>query len=295
MAIGKVINKTQVYFGPNTIYPSNNSYVGPNDTVTILWAEGSWYYIEYPAGSKRKRMYIRSNAVSSISGLISTYSINKQSRYCSRSLTTFTGPSNTIYTSAGSLEGGEEVKYLYSRKENNYALIEYSIGNGKKKRAWVDSMNLTIAPPILILGKRPANMYLNSQSYKSSNMYYNAKLEGQCTWFCWGRAHEKTGNSLTFRGPNNGGQWYDNINTTPTVIKRAPNLGPVSNCICSCSSTSRYGHVIFVESVIGNIVYYTEANTNGDNRVSKDDGIVKSCSSKIFPRNRKAYGYIVLK
>lgn len=51
---GKVVSQTPVYFGPNTsTYPSNNSYAGPNDTVTVFWKENSFYYIEYPAGSKR--------------------------------------------------------------------------------------------------------------------------------------------------------------------------------------------------------------------------------------------------
>ena len=50
---GKVVSQTPVYFGPNTsTYPSNNSYAGPNDTVTVFWKENSFYYIEYPAGSK---------------------------------------------------------------------------------------------------------------------------------------------------------------------------------------------------------------------------------------------------
>ena len=32
MATGLVVNKTQVYFGPNTTqYPSDNSYAGPNE------------------------------------------------------------------------------------------------------------------------------------------------------------------------------------------------------------------------------------------------------------------------
>ena len=66
---GKVVSQTPVYFGPNTsTYPSNNSYAGPNDTVTVFWKENSFYYIEYPAGSKKKRMYIRAAAVSAISG-----------------------------------------------------------------------------------------------------------------------------------------------------------------------------------------------------------------------------------
>ncbi|QUH28202.1 M23 family metallopeptidase [Vallitalea guaymasensis] len=146
MATGKVISKTAVYYGPSTSYPSDNSYAGPNDSVTILWSEGSWYYIEYPAGSKRKRMYIRKSAVSQVSGSVSTYYVNKQTRYCNHGTDTYCGPSSSRYVNAGSISKGEKVYYLYSKKENNYALIEYNVSGGKRKRAWVDSMKLCISP-----------------------------------------------------------------------------------------------------------------------------------------------------
>jgi len=30
----------------NSLYPSESSSVGPNETVTIVWQEGNWYYVE---------------------------------------------------------------------------------------------------------------------------------------------------------------------------------------------------------------------------------------------------------
>ena len=82
---GKVVSQTPVYFGPNTsTYPSNNSYAGPNDTVTVFWKENSFYYIEYPAGSKKKRMYIRAAAVSAISGTVSDFVPSLATRYVQR-------------------------------------------------------------------------------------------------------------------------------------------------------------------------------------------------------------------
>lgn len=297
MATGKVINQTPVYYGPSTSYPSEKSYAGPNDTVTILWAEGSWYYIEYPAGTKRKRMYINSYAVSQKSGSISTYVPNLQVRYCLASTKTYCGPSTTIYPSAGSISKGEEVHFLYYKKENNYALIEYSISGNKRKRAWVDSMKLTTQKPLPgpVVGQRPSDMNINSSSYMSNtNMYYRADLVGQCTWFCWGRAHEKKGKALSFHGGNNGRQWYANINTY-NVTKRPAYLGPITDSICSISyGDTKPGHVVFVELVEGNTVYYTEANYPRDDRLSSDDGIVKSCSKSQFPVSGTVMGYIVL-
>lgn len=44
MSTGYVANLTSVYYGPDIVnYPSGNSSVGPNETVDILWREGSWY------------------------------------------------------------------------------------------------------------------------------------------------------------------------------------------------------------------------------------------------------------
>lgn len=135
---GKVVSQTPVYFGPNTsTYPSNNSYAGPNDTVTVFWKENSFYYIEYPAGSKKKRMYIRAAAVSAISGTVTDFVPSLATRYVQRrDVRTYAGPSDSSYPEAGSVDYGEAVSFL-DQKENGYAFIEYSISGGMKKRAWV--------------------------------------------------------------------------------------------------------------------------------------------------------------
>lgn len=147
MATGLVVNKTQVYFGPNTTqYPSDNSYAGPNDTVTILWKEGSWYYIEYPAGTNRKRMYITASAVSNISGSVSNYTANLQTRYIHIADKTYWGP-GTVYPQAGSVSYGETVSYVSPKREGDYVLIEYAVSGGKKKRAYIHGNSLGTSAP----------------------------------------------------------------------------------------------------------------------------------------------------
>ena len=146
MATGLVVNKTTVYFGPSsTLYPSESSSAGPNDAVTILWKEGSWYYIDYPAGTKRKRMYIPTTAVTNISGTVTNYTANLQVRYVNTAGSTYWGP-GTTYSSAGSVSLGESVQYLYPQRENDYVLIEYSVSGGQKKRAWIYGNFLSTAP-----------------------------------------------------------------------------------------------------------------------------------------------------
>ena len=139
-------------------------------------------------------------------------------------------------------------------------------------------------------------MNINGADYYSSNWYdtSNSSLEGECTWFCWGRAQEKCGKYIKFTGGNDGGEWFDNCNYELSHVgQRAASLGPVTNSICSCSSRNGVetgsGHVIFVELVSGDTVYYTEANVGGT------DGVVKSCTTANFPPDgRLVYGYLVM-
>lgn len=145
MATGYVSAQTTVYYGPSsTTYPSSGSYAGPAETVDILWKEGNWYYIEYQSGSYRKRMYIPTSAVSQVSGTVSTYTANLTAKYVGKGGTTYNGPSSSTYASAGSVENYEAVSFLSDKRENGYALIEYNIGGGQKKRAWFPYAELGI-------------------------------------------------------------------------------------------------------------------------------------------------------
>lgn len=167
----------------------------------------------------------------------------------------------------------EMVEYV-GQKINGYAFIEYSIdGSNKKKREYFWANNLSVAYPCdssgnLVIGQRPGDMNLNSASYRSgTNMYY-PNYVGQCTWLCWGRAHERKVERLIFNGHNSGGQCYANINVSYSgVNKRSASLGPVINSICSCSGPNSHGHVILVELVDGNDIYYTWANIGGTDGV----------------------------
>lgn len=112
---------------------------------------------------------------------------------------------------------------------------------------------------------------------------------GQCTWYCYGRAKEKTGVALSVRG--NGGQWYGNVTTGSRVSKKDASYGAVSNSIAVFSGPSSAGHVVFVEEVDSYNVYYTEANVGGT------DGIVKFTSKDNFQKKygSSLTGYIVIR
>lgn len=283
-----------VYYGPSSSSYSSVGSVSANESVDFFWVEGSWCYIRYAvSGSSNKKCgYVPDTTVnhSGESPLISNDN-NDGTRYVRSGGKTYTGPGSSGYVEAGSVDAGEAVTYT-GYKYNNYALIEYNVGTtGTKKRAWYSANDMTLTPPPvtnLVVGQRPSDMDLSSSHYTTDNIYYN-EYSGECTWFCWGRAHEKCGKYIQFFGSNNGGEWYDNCNYSASGTTKIPaSQGPVTNSICSCSGSTSSGHVIFVELVDGNTVYYTEAH------VDDVDGVVKSCSKANFPPNRTAYGYIGL-
>lgn len=224
MATGFVKKKTRVYFGPDkTLYPSENSYAGPNDAVVIFWREGDWYYIEYPTSASPKRMYIPKSAVSNINGKITNYDIQKQTRYVNLSGPTYWGP-ESIYPFAGSVALGEKVQYLFPQRENDYVLIEYMVDNHQKKRAWIHGNNLAMAPIqdgeiIYKIIKDPLNKNENYTGANHVDYAVNmgtpvyAMCDGIFTFgYYWGKVKENSPNSYISLGrgyrliPDNGWQ-----------------------------------------------------------------------------------------
>lgn len=142
MATGRAIKKITVYFGPGeTVYPSQGSYVGPNETVTILWKEGNWYYIEYRVGStsRLKRMYIPAAALSKISGNVTEKTLWGKAK-TSTTATTYTGP-GTNYSVAGWV--GPETVLCFNEMSRGFTFIEYNVSGGLKKRGYIPSGKLS--------------------------------------------------------------------------------------------------------------------------------------------------------
>ncbi|MCB8818084.1 hypothetical protein [Desulfosporosinus shakirovi] len=139
MATGKAVNQTSVYYGPSSsLYPSESSSVGPNETVTIVWQEGSWYYIEYFVGTTttKKRMYIPTSPLSSISGSVTSRGLSGTTETSSPA-TTYAGP-GPGYPVAGSV--GTEQVTAYNETAGNYTFIQCDISGGQKKRAYIKTI-----------------------------------------------------------------------------------------------------------------------------------------------------------
>jgi hypothetical protein len=131
-----------VYYGPSTAtYPSLGS-VSASETVTALWYEGSFVFIEYSVTgtSQKKRGYVGSTTVT-VTESISTKTVTLTSKTVSSGTTTYTGPNNSTYASSGSVSTGETVYAILT--DGTFTFIEYNItGSSQKKRAYVTSSTL---------------------------------------------------------------------------------------------------------------------------------------------------------
>jgi surface antigen len=87
----------------------------------------------------------------------------------------------------------------------------------------------------------------------------NSFSYGECTWYCWGRAKEKYGHVITFSKDTGreGGNWYNLVNN---FTKHEPTWTPVPDCIASFSDSGS-GHVVYIETVKGSNIYFTEAHS----------------------------------
>ena len=133
------------------------------------------------------------------------------------------------------------------------------------------------------LGKRLANF--DSKYYKPP---INTASRGQCVWYTQGRAYEKKGVFIGAKG--NGKDVYENCKKDGFEVSKYPK----SNSI-ACFGGGIYGHVKFVEYVIADTVYYTEANLNADNQLSADDGVLKKMSLNEWMKQPYLQGHVVVK
>lgn len=119
------------------------------------------------------------------------------------------------------------------------------------------------------VGKRVAN----------TATYNNGAAKGQCVWYVRGRANEKLGKTVGSLG-NANEMWY-NAKSDSKLSATTENIKPniiVSYNKGTSSGGQKYGHVIYIEDVVGDTVYYTEGGSgyykNGT------DGVVKTASKQ---------------
>lgn len=260
------VRKVTCYLTPGG---TAKGWIDPGDYVIVTQIRGDgWAYGSYPVKNGRTSRWFKANDL-----IFDVNLFANMDRY---------SPQNKVYvykdanrtTGVGSVWGNEAIT-LISGYGKSIQII-YKI-NGGYKMGWIHSDNCltyeqafkkpipvpiggdTINPALRWdsqIGKQLANT--NSAAYNSQNPFA-PRYVGQCTWYAWGRMKEVTGKSITFRV------------SSGRHAKNWPNV--VNNCSVDNNLTSKcvavrftggggYGHVVFVEYVNGDNVYYSEDNVN---------------------------------
>lgn len=110
----------------------------------------------------------------------------------------------------------------------------------------------------------------------NTSNYNNNAAPGQCVWYVRGRAVEKTGKDTGAIG--NGNEMALNCNEEAKLAPSMDNLKEdviLSYRYGTSSAGQKYGHVIYIEGVNGDTVYYTECKSGG-----KAAGTVKSATKE---------------
>ena len=132
--------------------------------------------------------------------------------------------------------------------------------------------------------------------YQSGTFTKFINYVGQCTWYVFGRAQEKLGVTLAFSQPygNNAKTWYDRINNEGIEKGDMPRANSIA-VFAPKEGRSGYGHVVFVEYIEGNYIYYSESNFGSSANGQFDfntDGVLKRDTVTNF-ENRSAVNEIV--
>ena len=103
----------------------------------------------------------------------------------------------------------------------------------------------------------------DSSAYTDKGVNQWASYNGECTWYCGGRAYEKTSTILRWATSDgrlgNAREWLG----LASANGYSTGTTPQANSIAVWESDGSYGHVAFVEEIDGNIAYITEANLSG--------------------------------
>lgn len=105
---------------------------------------------------------------------------------------------------------------------------------------------------------------------------YKRFARGQCTWYAWGRFMEVHNKAIMFSKPLqlHAKFWGELI--TNCVID-----GNVSEKCIAINESGRYGHLIFIEHIDTENIYYTESNDDRNGYYDKG----KDCILKKAPKN----------
>lgn len=272
-----------VYYGPSTsAYPSTGS-VSKNETITPLWTESTWCYIEYSVtgSTNKKRGYVPTSAIN-LTVSVSARTISKVSRYVHTACSVYFGPNTSTYPAAGSLSYGEAVQYLGVKDSSTqYAFVEYDVtGTSQKKRGWAYANNFMLSPPVSKIFKNP--IYTNQNFTDTSHKDYAvvkgtpvyAMCDGTFNAAYWLGKTNHTGSATVYVSLGIGGHlvpasgWKASDGRTSSSIE----YGHLSSLVgYSCPSFAQYTESTFPSSSTGGTAYSITKTNLGSKTVKCGD------------------------
>lgn len=250
------IKRVNCYQTPS--YGIRKGWIDPGDYVIVsqIRSDG-WAYGSYPVGRSRAYRWFRAD------DLVNNIRFQKQNKYAPWSFTyTYANPQHKKQFDSFSnnepilviSDSGQSRQFIAKRKNGGYQL------------AWAPYWDCWDQPDwSKLIGKTVANV--------NSDYYKNKFSKGQCTWYAYGRAYEVSGSPLEFKV----GSGLDAKNWGNMVKNRVVNGQISSKCVAVRPIRGEgHGHVIFIEYVDSNYLYYTDCNSDG-NRVYNPgkDAVVK--------------------
>lgn len=173
------------------------------------------------------------------------------------------------------VDKGDVVTVL--EETSNAYKVRYPVRNGYKER-WVNKNIFTVESVSSNtnnninwdskVGQQLANT--NGEKYKSginpfkkSYREDNGKYhETNCTWYAWGRFAEVNGQLLPCR--SDGKTWYNSAKAKGWPVGTSIRANSVAVTGRKNSQGKVKNHVLFIEAVVNNYVYYTDANAGKD-------------------------------
>lgn len=250
------IKRINCYQTPS--YGIRKGWIDPGDYVIVsqIRSDG-WAYGSYPVGRSRAYRWFRAD------DLVNNIRFQKQKKYAPWSFTyTYANPQHKKQFDSFSnnepilviSDSGQSRQFIAKRKKGGYQL------------AWAPYWDCWDQPDwSKLLGKTVANV--NSDYYKKKFS------KGQCTWYAYGRAYEVSGSPLEFTEKSG----LDAKNWGNMVKNRVVNGQISSKCVAVRHTRGNgHGHVIFIEYVDSNYLYYTDCNYDGNDVYNPGkDAVVK--------------------
>lgn len=160
-----VTGKHSTYYGPSMTFLRAGSVC--NENVTVLWIEGSYYFIEYNiSGGLKKRAYVKSNAIPSPGTIPSKTWRTTCDRYILSEGDVYTcqassySSHNTRGKKICTIAKGTRVTYFSTEKPNGWAFIEFEYLNKQKVRGYYWAGYMGSSKP-----------YLSTDDFRSYKQY----------------------------------------------------------------------------------------------------------------------------